>query len=385
MRFNWKTARQMQSKKEGICAECDQPIKINTAIFWNGEVFKAAHAACADPMMANPWFVQHLAGEYAFHPAGFTGRAIANQLVRAEFLNGPEIQKLPCPCSRTTWWKATVGSFVCPDCGRVGYPEQTEADYKALEERLFREGPLPKTTEEAYGRAYLAEQRQSATDPIAWAKACQRHADDPFEEGCDGPCCAGGLPEDEAYKARLQEMKIRVRAAAEAGDAKLRRKPLRDFQHVAENHGLVLSRESSVPDAPVVGGETKPVVALADGRYTVVFSGGEYRTVRVRKNTSADFFRGEGQKLSYLSGPDNDTDYTSFGLLKADGTVVIWKKFTPNAAANLRAAMMVLLGDPTAAREAYALRSGRCSRCGRSLTVPASLHRGLGPECANKI
>ena len=28
---------------------------------------------------------------------------------------------------------------------------------------------------------------------------------------------------------------------------------------------------------------------------------------------------------------------------------------------------------------------GRCMRCGAPLTVPASVERGLGPECAGKV
>jgi hypothetical protein len=30
------------------------------------------------------------------------------------------------------------------------------------------------------------------------------------------------------------------------------------------------------------------------------------------------------------------------------------------------------------------LHSGRCGRCGRTLTTPDSIERGLGPECAHK-
>jgi hypothetical protein len=28
---------------------------------------------------------------------------------------------------------------------------------------------------------------------------------------------------------------------------------------------------------------------------------------------------------------------------------------------------------------------GKCGRCGRTLTVPESIDRGIGPECAGKI
>ena len=40
--------------------------------------------------------------------------------------------------------------------------------------------------------------------------------------------------------------------------------------------------------------------------------------------------------------------------------------------------------DQLRGRERYAMLSGRCSRCGATLTVPASLYRGMGPVCAQK-
>ena len=52
------------------------------------------------------------------------------------------------------------------------------------------------------------------------------------------------------------------------------------------------------------------------------------------------------------------------------------------------ASTRLILGQPTKSaesREAYALLSSRCARCNRTLTVPASIHRGLGPECAQKM
>ena len=47
-------------------------------------------------------------------------------------------------------------------------------------------------------------------------------------------------------------------------------------------------------------------------------------------------------------------------------------------------AWKIISSDPKGAGEAYALESANCFRCGRKLTVPVSIHRGLGPECASK-
>lgn len=125
---------------------------------------------------------------------------------------------------------------------------------------------------------------------------------------------------------------------------------------------------------------------LFPGTYTVERASGEYRTLRVRENDNPDFFEGKGLKLEFLSGPDNTSDFTSFGLLMENGRLVIWKKFRGGAVEeSLRFAVNVLLGDPATAGEAWAKESGCCYRCRRTLTVPTSLHRGLGPVCAEKM
>lgn len=35
--------------------------------------------------------------------------------------------------------------------------------------------------------------------------------------------------------------------------------------------------------------------------------------------------------------------------------------------------------------EGYASRTGRCARCGKRLTDPESVARGIGPECAKQV
>ena len=68
----------------------------------------------------------------------------------------------------------------------------------------------------------------------------------------------------------------------------------------------------------------------------------------------------------------------------------VWKRFADTG--RLTAALQFLATGNVdeaheeflARAEAYALASGQCMRCGHKLTVPASLHRGLGPECAKR-
>jgi Family of unknown function (DUF6011) len=98
-----------------------------------------------------------------------------------------------------------------------------------------------------------------------------------------------------------------------------------------------------------------------------------------------------GERLTYfvetLRGPNNETDYRYTGVLRLPGT--FW--FTA-ASQQLRSApsSMALLWFLDRMREDRAnvlgrlaefWHEGRCGRCGRALTVPESVVRGIGPEC----
>lgn len=122
--------------------------------------------------------------------------------------------------------------------------------------------------------------------------------------------------------------------------------------------------------------------AVPDGRYTVVFPDG-YKTIRVRHQDEFDSFMPGKVVLSYLSGANNDADYTSFAHVTDGGEVRVWKKHQDNA--RLREAVKVLLGDPKAASQAYAAESGCCGICNRTLTTPDSIAAGIGPECAKRV
>ncbi len=93
--------------------------------------------------------------------------------------------------------------------------------------------------------------------------------------------------------------------------------------------------------------------------------------------------------LNMLTGPDNTADYTYLGLLKDSGKVQLTRasKMTedsyPVKLAN-RVLTRVMSGDTAAITEAGfdVHHEGRCCRCGRPLTTPESIKRGIGPECA---
>jgi len=97
--------------------------------------------------------------------------------------------------------------------------------------------------------------------------------------------------------------------------------------------------------------------------------------------------------VEYLRGPDNESDFTAFGFaIPSPGNgheVRIWRKFNTTGMKDvIWSAQYLARLDRERLLDAgyqYALRSGRCSRCGRTLTVPASINRGLGPECAKRV
>jgi hypothetical protein len=137
-------------------------------------------------------------------------------------------------------------------------------------------------------------------------------------------------------------------------------------------------------DAPVSPRATSPWRDIIGGTYTVVFEDDSYRTIKVeeRPEDPTPFWEGKTHVLSYLSGRDNESDYTGFGHVATDGTVRIWRRHRDNT--SLAEAVKVLAGDPEAAAKAYALKSSKCFHCGHKLTVEESIRRGMGPDCAAK-
>lgn len=135
--------------------------------------------------------------------------------------------------------------------------------------------------------------------------------------------------------------------------------------------------------APVIEDAPK---GIADATYTVSVSDTEWYTVKIDTKESGSL---AGKRIaSFLAGPDNESDFVGFAFVNEDGTVAVWKRFRSEGYAPYVEALNTVMGYPTLAdefRTAYAMKSGKCARCGRKLTVPASLNRGLGPDCAGMI
>jgi len=138
----------------------------------------------------------------------------------------------------------------------------------------------------------------------------------------------------------------------------------------------------------------KEFTSIPDGTYTIVRPA-EEKHITIRLLTSkneknedgrANFFFGK-QVISYLNGPDNENNFQGFAHLDETGGVHVWKRFKDSPAIQKYEHALSILYElggegQSAAGLEYAMRSGRCMKCNRTLTVPASLHIGMGPICA---
>lgn len=139
------------------------------------------------------------------------------------------------------------------------------------------------------------------------------------------------------------------------------------------------SEQASEPDHGLTH-----VQGVPDGFYTVIFESGDYVTLRVATQPEDDAFLPSRVIVSYLDGPDNLTNYQSFAHVSTGGFLKVWRKHDPEGRPAKAAEVLLHAEDLGTHTEAYAEAMGRCSRCRRPLTVPASLHRGMGPICYEK-
>lgn len=92
-----------------------------------------------------------------------------------------------------------------------------------------------------------------------------------------------------------------------------------------------------------------------------------------------------------LSGPDNVNNYRQFARIKViDGMPKLeLLGRTTNIIEYFEYIKMLYYGllfqDYSKISDWQVWHTGRCSRCGRLLTVPESIENGIGPECATKV
>lgn len=191
-------------------------------------------------------------------------------------------------------------------------------------------------------------------------------------EGCLCPTsyssCQGIAPCKGVGRA-LREAAEQQPCRAEATDGE---EPCEGHEHDAQSFETGPSTQTLAER--IAASQPEPIY---DGIYTVERSDGSWRTLRLRTQAADAKFAPGRQIISYLSGPENTSDYTGFGFVGLSGGVQMWNRFKDET--GLRTDAETLLADPTGA-----LKSTECFRCHHPLTVPASLYRGLGPDCARK-
>lgn len=129
-------------------------------------------------------------------------------------------------------------------------------------------------------------------------------------------------------------------------------------------------------------------VLAGNATLTIHNNKGVHFTYRIRKAESEG--RPAAWFLSLLSGPDNENDYAYVGMLNANtGEVRTTKasKLRPDSlpieVANWALKRIWSGKDFPAGYGCH--HEGRCARCGRTLTTPASVESGFGPECIKKL
>lgn len=92
--------------------------------------------------------------------------------------------------------------------------------------------------------------------------------------------------------------------------------------------------------------------------------------------------------VSLLTGPDNTSDYTYMGTIFDKKDFRRTRKSTMGEAAPAFKAFQYVwlaLNNGGLSKKVKFYHEGRCCRCGRALTVPDSIERGIGPECTSKL
>jgi hypothetical protein len=126
-----------------------------------------------------------------------------------------------------------------------------------------------------------------------------------------------------------------------------------------------------------------------DARFTVVSAkSGTRFTYRVRAaDQEGRRPGGPSHFVSVLTGANNETDYGYLGLVR-EGAFEHGRKSRISASApSARVFAWFWRAAETGANldQCEVHHEGRCGRCGRALTVPASIVSGFGPECIQYV
>lgn len=137
----------------------------------------------------------------------------------------------------------------------------------------------------------------------------------------------------------------------------------------------------------ILGGNATFTVVEDDVRFT-------YKVKSGKKDATANWSTGNADKSMYfvsvLNGPSNESDYAYMGLLREDKVNggfgyarTLKSRVNSDAPSHLIFARFWHLLE-NGCRLPAGLEfwhEGQCCVCGRKLTVPESIEKGIGPEC----
>ena len=159
----------------------------------------------------------------------------------------------------------------------------------------------------------------------------------------------------------------------------------RDDIAKAKAKGLIESNEIDIPEGKRLT-ELEDVKTYLDGQrgtFTI-----RSKKTRVRFTFKFAVPKENEQNIRFvrvLNGPDNETCYGYIGYIR-DGKLIAGRKGKADAP-SFKALAWVLCHNAhdnleTVLEQMEFFHEGTCSQCGRKLTVPESIERGIGPVCA---
>jgi len=110
---------------------------------------------------------------------------------------------------------------------------------------------------------------------------------------------------------------------------------------------------------------------------------GKRYTYRIRQSKDGSVFF-----VGLLTGPDNYLDYTYLGIVSRDSgmpSLTRKSRITDETTACWQAFTFTYWQLKVGRMPVHFWHEGKCCRCGRALTVPESIERGIGPECARIV
>ena len=128
-----------------------------------------------------------------------------------------------------------------------------------------------------------------------------------------------------------------------------------------------------------------PKTATGSATFTVSSEKtGRHFTYKIAGGGEKPFF------VKLLTGPDNTSDFNYLGTIFDDGTKLIAKrggKITPDAPSfQALKFTLAVLHSGAEFPPAFSFRhEGKCGMCGRKLTEPDSIDRGIGPICSGRL